>query len=411
MATFAGHLTEPPRDRFGRPIPSATFQLYIPGTKTAPTYYTNRLKSGTVSGDPSSDSRGNVDRYAEAGIYEYWYDGAFIQTWTIEEDNEEDNATVAAAVAEINAQLALMPTLEQMNEAIASGGGPTVGAELLIHKNVAGGYAGLSDPGGLVDNAHLPTSATSGARTPTAHALSHEKDGSDEVAVFGIFREVVVTEDYTAEPGDLVICDQPSGDDYTVTLPLVGNLQSAVMVKIKPGVLTNIQIAGDIDGALGTIAMSPWILGEGVYSAPSKIFGPGETTWYTVAEHDQRPYVIDTSDLDLHGFALSDYLDVVNDVTADTHEIGGVVGSTAMRYRYTNPAGCEVTLSGSADRGATVVCHRKGGVVTFVVDGDGTLTDPDGNDSIVDVDAQISLYVETNENDTDASWVMGGRSG
>lgn len=105
MSTYAGHYTDAPRDSFGRPIPSTRFQLYTPGTKVAPTLYTDRLKSDTVA-FAESDYAGNVDIYVEPGIYEYWYDDRYIQTITVDEDNEEDDHALATAVAAIQVQLA-----------------------------------------------------------------------------------------------------------------------------------------------------------------------------------------------------------------------------------------------------------------------------------------------------------------
>lgn len=105
-STYAGHYTDPPRDSSGRPIPNATFQLFVPGGQVAPTYYTDRVKTTTIPGNPTSDEFGNVDIWPEPGVYEYWYNGTFIQLVTVAEDNGEDDAALTAFQNTVNQALA-----------------------------------------------------------------------------------------------------------------------------------------------------------------------------------------------------------------------------------------------------------------------------------------------------------------
>ena len=105
-STYAGHYTDPPRDGTGKPIPHASFQLYLPGTKTSPTFYTDRAKTQVAVGDPTSDAYGNVDVWVEPGHYEYWYGGRFVQTVTVSEDNGEDDVALAAQVASLQNAIA-----------------------------------------------------------------------------------------------------------------------------------------------------------------------------------------------------------------------------------------------------------------------------------------------------------------
>lgn len=108
MAVYAGHFTDAPRTRTGRPIPNALVALRVPGSATSPTFYTNRAKTSTVAAaDIKTDSRGNLDIYVEPGIYEYWFDGALIQTVTVDEDNAEDDATNTSAISAALASFAL----------------------------------------------------------------------------------------------------------------------------------------------------------------------------------------------------------------------------------------------------------------------------------------------------------------
>jgi hypothetical protein len=123
MTTFAGHLTEPPKNGSGRPIPNALITLKVPGTENSPIFYQDAYKDGVVAASQiKTDSRGNIDHWVEPGTYEYWYDGEFLQEITVDEWVLEDDVAIAEAIAGVTADFYNKAAIDTMLAAISVSG-------------------------------------------------------------------------------------------------------------------------------------------------------------------------------------------------------------------------------------------------------------------------------------------------
>jgi hypothetical protein len=405
MSTFAGHFTDPPRDGTGQPVPNATFQLYIPGTKTQPTYYTNRTKGGTVAGDPRTDSFGNCDIWPEAGVYEYWFDGRFIQLVTVIEDNGEDNADLATAVAAINATLGNYYTKLETDAAISSGGGPVVGGELQANKGVANGYAGL-DGSGLVPDAQLPSALerTTNKNQNNGYA---GLNGSGKVAAAQLDvgalnggHVVTKTTTYTAAPGDFIVADT-SGGTFTITLPTPANDQGPISVKLKG--TTSVSVTGNIDGSSQTITFA---VDKGVH----RFVSDGSTWWIAGAYIPLSIFARLDADNDFGNHQITNYKDKVVTVTTSTYTAG--TDGWGIRIRWTNSGGGTLTLPNNAAIGDWIILHQSAaGQVSISSASGASFSEPDSYSKTAKQTAAVLITCIRNDTTTSAVYVVGEYTG
>lgn len=73
----------------GVPLRSTPITVYLAGTITLATLYTNRTRSGTVTNPISTDSRGNASFYADPGTYDLLVNGYTISSITVAADPDE----------------------------------------------------------------------------------------------------------------------------------------------------------------------------------------------------------------------------------------------------------------------------------------------------------------------------------
>lgn len=415
-SVYAGHLTTgnaAPRDERGGPIPDATFQLYESGTTTPPTYYTNRVKGGTVGGSPTTDERGNIDAWVEPGTYDYYFDGVFIQTITIDEDNGEDDAALAAAVAAIDTNLSTnYYTKDEVDSAIEAGGGIVTGA--LLSSDLGVTVAQLTS--GVVPDAELPASAKTAPRIPTAHASTHAAGGSDPVSIAGTYTFVEATGDYSANAGEFVYV---TADGATITLPSPANGSAMIYVKAAATVFS-ISVAGTIDGDLATVPISTFAVPEIITTSPCLGFISGPDSWYKVSEYNalgeygSNIYAMQNGAINMAGQTLQGYTDHWETVSTTTADIGTSYPSpanTGTRIRCTNGGATTLTLLNSAPEGYTATVLRRGGKITLVAEAGGALLEPDGLTHVSVVGGQVELSVDTNADGHSAQWIAAGRTG
>lgn len=406
MAQYAGHLTEPPRDAYGRPIPSAAFQLYVLGTKTAPTRYTDRTKAVTVPGDPTSDSRGNVDVWVEPGIYEYWYNGAFIQTFTVDEDNGEDDYALTQAVNLINATLATSYyTKTQVDSAIASGGGPVVGAELQANKNLANGYAGL-DGSGLVAYAQLPATVerTTNKNQNDGYAGLNSSGkiapAQLDVGALGGTHGLIKTTTYTASPGDFILADT-TGGTFAVTLPTPSGDNAPITVKWDAGSAAP-SVSGPIEGSTQTLTIDTaevalTFVAVGGYWQRAQTYVPLSI----VARLDK--------DNDFGNHQISNYKDKVFTVSTPTYTAG--TDGWGIRLRWSNNGG-NLQLPNNASIGDWIIIHQAAATqVVFQALSGASFSEPDGYSKTGKQTAAAIVTCLRNDTGTAAVYVVGGYTG
>ena len=88
----ADHIT----DSKGVPLPNTTVHVYLTGTTTPATLYTDRTKTTTV-GSVATDANGNLSFFADPGMYDVTFNGTITITVEVEPDSEDiDNRLVAA---------------------------------------------------------------------------------------------------------------------------------------------------------------------------------------------------------------------------------------------------------------------------------------------------------------------------
>jgi len=405
-SVYAGHLTtgeHAPRDENGAPLPNSSFILYQLGTTTPPVYYSDRIKSSTVPGPPTTDDKGNVDAWVEPGIYEYWFDGEKIQTVSVEEDNSEDDVALAAAIAAINAS---HYTKSEIDNLIASTGFVT-GAELQANKNQNDGYLGL-DGSGIAETAHLPTSATTSARTPTAHFSSHLPGGSDYLPPGTLIGSHVTKQyaNYTANFGDVVVFvpDGASADTVTLPDPIANERPVTVVVsgEILEAPAMSIVIGSDTFTLAPSSATSPtWVAG-------AVMFVPSADSWQAIATDAATSEFLTYSTFQLG--QINNPIQIVTDPSSSVAL--GSTGENFTRYVYTDPSLNTAILSQNAPVGQEIeiVQAQGAGQVHLTIGGTGSIFEPDNYKYTARPGSRVGLFVESNSDGVSAQWVAGGET-
>lgn len=414
MSVYAGKISTgmfAPRGENGEPLPNTEFFLYLPGTTTPPTFYTNRTKSATVSGPPRTDSRGNVDpsvQWVEPGFYDYWYNGEIIESGVeVTEDNSEDDVALSAAIDEINDDLDDNYYTKTEVDDIIAGTGDVTGAELQANKGIPGGYAELNDPGGVVPDDQLPDSATTGDRNPTAHASTHAIDGSDEVPQSNFV--TVDATPYEANFGETVYCPVSLGT-VVVQLPPpeINRAPITVIPEDESSSLTQVEGMDDTY-QMGRFA-SPVVL--------SATFECDDTAWYLKSAYlDPDQFAPASTTLaELAGFLLSSSQIAPQNFTGteypDSESIVGNVGAFQL-VRCTNAAGCTIRLGENGAPGDSITVIQGSSVqVTFSPIGGATIVEPDGYSKTRKQNAVATATCISNSEDLDvAVWLISGDTG
>lgn len=89
--TYAGHYSpEAFINSYGVPLRDQPITVYLAGTLTLATLYTDRTKSTTAANPTSTDSRGNGHFWAEPGLYDLLVNGVTISSVGVPVDPAED---------------------------------------------------------------------------------------------------------------------------------------------------------------------------------------------------------------------------------------------------------------------------------------------------------------------------------
>lgn len=190
----------------GFPIYNCVVTVYLRGTTTLATLYTDRTKTTTVANPTAASSIGNLNFFANPGEYDLLINGATIPISVFVDPQEEDADTTGLAttasltthiatttnihgVADMTALVVTTdsrlsdsrsPSAGSVTDASVAVGAAIAEAKLNLASDAAAATASRRTIGtGALQATAGNDSRLTNSRTPTAHVTTHEVGGSD----------------------------------------------------------------------------------------------------------------------------------------------------------------------------------------------------------------------------------------